>query len=82
MLAADSRNPLTMNSSSTVETGRSCDFCGEVVRAVRRVALDREYDRLQKAHREQYACDACFEAKEQLRLGLTPREARGGRDRR
>lgn len=49
---------------------RRCDFCGDRVASVRRVALDREYDRLQKAHQERYACAACFEKKEQARLGL------------
>jgi hypothetical protein len=53
--------------------GRRCDFCGDVVPSVRRVALDREYDRLQKAHREQYSCAACFEKKERRRLGLDHR---------
>jgi hypothetical protein len=51
-------------------TGRRCDLCGNEVIAVRRVALDREYDRLQLAHKELYACEPCFEAKEQRRLGL------------
>ena len=55
------------------EPGRLCDFCGDRVLAVRRVALDREYDRLQKAHRELYACSSCFEKKEQQRLGLVHR---------
>lgn len=50
--------------------GRRCDLCGNEVSAVRRVALDREYDRLQLAHKELYACEPCFEAKEQRRLGL------------
>jgi len=50
--------------------GRRCDLCGNEVLAVRRVALDREYDRLQLAHKELYACEPCFEAKEQRRLGL------------
>ena len=54
-------------------TSRQCDFCGDQVSAVRRVALDREYDRLQKAHKELYSCSSCFEAKEQKRLGLTRR---------
>jgi len=52
------------------DPGRVCDFCGDRVRSVRRVALDAEYDRLQKAHREQYSCASCFEAKEKQRLGL------------
>lgn len=50
--------------------GRRCDLCGNEVPSVRRVALDREYDRLQVAHKELYACEPCFEAKEQRRLGL------------
>ncbi len=53
--------------------GRVCDFCGDRVLAVRRVALDREYDRLQKAHRELYSCSSCFEKKEKQRLGLVHR---------
>jgi len=53
--------------------GRECDFCGDRVMAVRRVALDREYDRLQKAHRELYSCPVCFESKERKRLGLDRR---------
>ncbi|MBY0400301.1 hypothetical protein K2X89_08405 [Myxococcota bacterium] len=50
--------------------GRLCDLCGREVLSVRRVALDREYDRLQLAHKELYACEPCFESKEQKRLGL------------
>ena len=58
-------------SSQTAEDARRrCDFCGDRVASVRRVALDREYDRLQKAHQERYACAPCFEKKEQARLGL------------
>ena len=53
--------------------GRRCDLCGREVVSVRRVALDREYDRLQLAHKELYACEPCFEAKEQKRLGLNRR---------
>jgi hypothetical protein len=53
--------------------GRRCDLCGEEVLSVRRVALDREYDRLQVAHKELYACEPCFESKEQRRLGLNRR---------
>jgi len=54
-------------------SGRECDFCGDRVATVRRVALDREYDRLQRVHRELYACPACFEDKERQRLGLARR---------
>ena len=55
------------------EPGKLCDFCGDRVSMVRRVALDQEYDRLQKVHQEQYSCSTCFEAKEQRRLGLVRR---------
>jgi hypothetical protein len=51
-------------------SGQRCDFCGAVVTAVRRVALDHDYDRLQTPHRELYACDSCSERKERRRLGL------------
>ncbi len=50
--------------------GLCCDFCGDVVPSVRRVALDRGYDRLQRAHAVRYACPACSERKERDRLGL------------
>jgi hypothetical protein len=47
-----------------------CDFCGEPAPVVRRVALDRGYERLQTLHPVQYACPRCSEEKEQRRLGL------------
>ena len=47
-----------------------CDFCGEEVPSVRRVALDQGYDRLQAPHRELYACPPCSEQKEHRRRGL------------
>ena len=47
-----------------------CDFCGETVPRVRRIALDRDYDRLQKSHPVQFACDLCSEEKERRRLDL------------
>ena len=50
--------------------GRRCDFCGDVVNSVRRVALDEDYDRLQKVHREQYSCSECFDKKEEARIGM------------
>ena len=53
------------------ESRPECDFCGDQVAAVRRVALDHEYDRLQKGHRALYSCASCFEKKEQKRLGLS-----------
>lgn len=45
-----------------------CDFCGEMAQHVRRVALDRDYDRLQKPHPVQFACDRCSAEKERRRL--------------
>lgn len=50
--------------------GLVCDFCGERVPSVRRVALDQGYERLQTPHKERYACDACSEKKERERRGL------------
>lgn len=47
-----------------------CDFCGEESSRVRRVALDRGYDRLQMPHPVRYACERCSKEKEQERLGL------------
>jgi hypothetical protein len=47
-----------------------CDFCGEPAPVVRRVALDRGYERLQTLHPARYACPRCSEEKEQRRLGL------------
>jgi hypothetical protein len=58
---------------SAAVLGQLCDFCGDRVMTVRRVALDRDYDRLQKIHHEQYSCSSCFEEKEKSRLGLTRR---------
>jgi hypothetical protein len=49
-----------------------CDFCGEVVAAVRRVAIDSDYERLQTPHKELYACERCSAKKERTRLGLDP----------
>jgi len=46
-----------------------CDFCGAFSPTVRRVALDRGYDRLLHPHRELYACPPCSEAKERQRRG-------------
>jgi hypothetical protein len=44
-----------------------CDFCGAEVPRVRRVALDRDYDRLQKPHVVRYACPDCSERKDRER---------------
>jgi len=50
-----------------------CDFCGQESPRVRRVALDRDYDRLQTPHLVRYACENCSRKKEQERLGLLRR---------
>jgi hypothetical protein len=47
-----------------------CDFCGEASVSVRRVAIDRGYERLQTPHKELYACESCSVKKERARLGL------------
>ncbi|MEE8581281.1 MAG: hypothetical protein V3T33_06795 [Myxococcota bacterium] len=44
-----------------------CDFCGERVGSVRRVALDGDYERLRTPHRVRYACPSCSDRKEQQR---------------
>jgi hypothetical protein len=72
-ISPNSSDPESGNGGEAEILGRRCDFCGDVVASVRRVALDREYDRLQKAHQEQYACAPCFEKKEQDRMGMTRR---------
>ncbi len=54
--------------TETAGDGFRCDFCGSVVPRVRRVALDRDYDRLQKPHRVRYACPSCSDAKERQRI--------------
>ena len=49
----------------------ACDFCGSEVDRVRRVALDRDYDRLGVRHPVRYACDSCSERKESERKPAT-----------
>ena len=44
-----------------------CDFCGEVAERVRRVALDRGYDRLGVRHAVRYACETCSREKDRER---------------
>lgn len=68
--AAPSEEANDSKTSEAKAVGRQCDFCGDIVNSVRRVALDEDYDRLQKAHREQYSCSDCFEKKEQDRIGM------------
>jgi len=45
-----------------------CDFCGREVSRVRRIALDRGYDRLGQRHALRYACESCSSSKEAERL--------------
>lgn len=48
--------------------GFECDFCHDRVASVRRVALDGEYERLRTPHAVRYACEGCFQRKDQERL--------------
>ena len=66
-------NPPTDSPESDAEGRFRCDFCGASVPRVRRVALDRDYDRLQTPHAVRYACPDCSQRKEQERLGLVRR---------
>jgi len=52
--------------------GLRCDFCGQETTTVRRVALDRDYERLRTPHLERYACPECSAKKERERRGLAP----------
>ena len=51
-----------------------CDFCGQQVFSVRRIALDGEYERLRTPHQVRFACATCSEKKERQRLGLDHRQ--------
>jgi hypothetical protein len=51
------------------DAGIRCDFCGEYAPSVRRIALDRDYERLLTPHKERFACHACSAAKEAERRG-------------
>ena len=44
-----------------------CDFCGETVPRVQRIALDGDYERLRTPHAVQYACPQCSKRKERER---------------
>lgn len=73
--AAEALSPIqpqaqpVMGDSSEPE-GLCCDFCGDRVMRVRRVALDGDYERLQTRHAVRYACESCSEEKERQRLGM------------
>jgi hypothetical protein len=71
MVSSESKPPAPGSAAPPDEGGPlRCDFCGEPAPVVRRVALDRGYERLQTPHAVQYACSRCSEEKEQRRLGL------------
>jgi len=55
-----------------------CDFCGKQVERVRRIALDRDYDRLGIKHARQYACAQCSLDKEALRSSAAQRPSSQG----
>ena len=57
-------------SQGAAERPLRCDFCGQQAPRVRRVALDGQYDRLQKPHDVQYACETCSAVKERERLDV------------
>jgi hypothetical protein len=65
--------PADPSAAPVGEPGLRCDFCGARVPRVRRVALDRDYDRLQAPHAVRYACPECSQRKERERLGLARR---------
>ena len=46
-----------------------CDFCGQETPQVRRIVLDRDYDRIQTPPPVRYACENCSRRKEMERLG-------------
>ena len=52
------------------QAGIRCDFCGQPANTVRRVALDRDYERLRTPHKVRYACPDCSERKERQRERL------------
>jgi hypothetical protein len=53
-----------------------CDFCGREVERVRRVALDRGYDRLGQRHLVRYACGECSRRKEEERRSAVDEPAK------
>jgi hypothetical protein len=71
-MSAMSESDPVNEASESGPTRFACDFCGKSVPRVRRIALDRDYDRLQKPHHVRFACDACSHQKERLRLARDP----------
>ena len=70
---ADTPQPGEKPEGAGPEAVLRCDFCGAEVPRVQRVALDRDYDRLQQPHAVRYACPECSQRKELERLGLARR---------
>ena len=66
----EGRETISETAEAPAPVRLACDFCGEEVSAVSRVALDTDYERLRTPHRELYSCEACFQKKERRRLGL------------
>ncbi len=52
---------------TTVESKLICDFCGKQCETVKRIALDKGYDRITVNHQVKYACRECYEKKEKDR---------------
>jgi hypothetical protein len=74
MLAAMAETPEESRAdeaSDAPEGGYRCDFCGALVPRVRRIALDRDYERLQTPHAVRYACPDCSAEKERAREGAS-----------
>ncbi|HBO84543.1 MAG: hypothetical protein A2073_02460 [Deltaproteobacteria bacterium GWC2_42_11] len=44
-----------------------CDLCGKEFDTVRRIAVDKDYDRLSIRHEIKYSCPECFKKKEESR---------------
>lgn len=49
-----------------------CDFCGKEVKVVKRIAIDKGYDRLSIKHQIKYACEECSTRKERERRDSLP----------
>lgn len=57
-----------------------CDFCGVESDVVKRVALDKDYDRLTVRHEKRYACPDCSLKKDKEREQRTKKAATGKKD--
>lgn len=55
-----------------------CDFCGAETDKVKRIALDKDYDRLSLRHAVMYACEKCSDKKEKERRERAEREKKAG----